>query len=392
MSSRFTFGGAIPDFVVAPVAAANLLGTAGVDLYATVATLTVTAWTAEVGGTQLTDLLDGNGSPVTSMTVYNGQIPPFSGPVGVTQMWLDAGGGRGLIRANNAADLIASGAVLGSDSPAWTGMPTLNAVPLNTYISQLIASATGGGTSSAVPGEVTNVSASGGSSSAVVSFTIPSYTGTSPITSYQVTLANTTTVVATGPGSPITVPNLAAGSYAFAVQAISAAGYSAASSPSNSVAVVHPAVPGAPVVTGENTSTAGQATFTWTAPATVGSSPIEGYTVRVDGIVQTATATITPAVPGAPTVGVPNTATAGVATFTWSAPAYAGTSPITSYNVYVDGVLQAPNSGATVPGSPSITGEDVSQPGQAVITWVDNSSNGGSAVSGHNVRIDGVLR
>lgn len=69
----------------------------------------VTMWSAATGGTQYTDLLDANGAAVTYVTsTTGGQLPSFSGPSGVTQMWADAGGGV-RVRVDGSADsLIAS--------------------------------------------------------------------------------------------------------------------------------------------------------------------------------------------------------------------------------------------------------------------------------------------
>lgn len=53
-------------------------------------------YTAQSGGTQVTDLLDVNGNPTaTIMSNANGTMPLFSGPAsGLTVMWVDAGAGR----------------------------------------------------------------------------------------------------------------------------------------------------------------------------------------------------------------------------------------------------------------------------------------------------------
>lgn len=59
----------------------------------------ITFWTAKTGGLQHTDLLDGTGTPTTTIISSagddgrpKGTIPEFSGPDGVTEMWADAGG------------------------------------------------------------------------------------------------------------------------------------------------------------------------------------------------------------------------------------------------------------------------------------------------------------
>lgn len=56
--------------------------------------VTGTVWTAETAGTQLTDLLDVNGTPsILISTDTNGKYH-FSGPDGVSEVWVDFGRGR----------------------------------------------------------------------------------------------------------------------------------------------------------------------------------------------------------------------------------------------------------------------------------------------------------
>lgn len=60
--------------------------------------VTITFYDAETGGTQQTDLLDSNGTPVTSVTSgVLGTIPTFQGPDGVSLLWADAGGGHRIL-------------------------------------------------------------------------------------------------------------------------------------------------------------------------------------------------------------------------------------------------------------------------------------------------------
>jgi hypothetical protein len=57
---------------------------------------TVTFWSALTGGSQYTDLLNAAGGGTSSVTTdANGQIPPFSGPAGITRMAADANSGNG---------------------------------------------------------------------------------------------------------------------------------------------------------------------------------------------------------------------------------------------------------------------------------------------------------
>lgn len=102
---------------------------------------TGTFWSASTGGTQYTDLVD----PITSValagvsTDAHGHVVPFKGPDGVTEGWLDFGGGRFKVTAVDAgiflpvttldgryAALPASPAAYklyyrdGSNNPGWT--------------------------------------------------------------------------------------------------------------------------------------------------------------------------------------------------------------------------------------------------------------------------------
>lgn len=70
------------------------------DVVSVAGGVTVTFWSAEVGGSQYTDLLDSGGSAASSIVsadgsgaLSTGTIPKFSGPAEVTEMWADAGGG-----------------------------------------------------------------------------------------------------------------------------------------------------------------------------------------------------------------------------------------------------------------------------------------------------------
>jgi hypothetical protein len=104
---------------------------------------------------------------------------------------------------------------------------------------------------------------------ATVTFTAPTYTGRTPITSYTVT-SSPGGFTGTGASSPITVTGLqSATSYTFTVTATNTVGTSAASSASNSITAT--TVPQAPTI---GTATAGDAsaTVTYTAGASGGSS------------------------------------------------------------------------------------------------------------------------
>jgi hypothetical protein len=139
-------------------------------------------------------------------------------------------------------------------------------------------------TPSAVPGQVTGVTATAaGSTKASVSWTAPSSGGpatTYTITPYVGTTAKTPTTVT---GSPLptaaTVSGLTTGtSYKFTVTASNPTGSGTASAQSNAITPAGPVVPSAP--TGVTAiSATGQAQVSWTVPLSDGDSPITGYTV-----------------------------------------------------------------------------------------------------------------
>lgn len=98
--TRHLFGGTIADWTVQPVD-----GVDGEDDIAQfVGGATITAWNAESGGTQYTDLLDESDTAVDHVTTSDGTdgrsvgtIPPFQGPDDIWAMWLSADGGPRLL-------------------------------------------------------------------------------------------------------------------------------------------------------------------------------------------------------------------------------------------------------------------------------------------------------
>jgi hypothetical protein len=256
----------------------------------------------------------------------------------------------------------------------------------------------------AVPGAPTIGSAVAGDGEATVSWTAPAFDGGSLVTGYVVTpyvgfspqpsqsfSSTATSEVVTG------LANFT--QYRFRVQAINAIGTGAYSTASNAV-IPAPAgltVPGAPTI-GAAVAGEGEATVSWTAPASDGGSPVTGYVVtpyigyapqpsqtfasttttqtltglangstyrfRLQAInvvgtggYSTASNAVTPAtVPDPPLMG---SAVAGnaQATVSWTAP-FDGGSPVTGYVVtpYIGAVPQTAIAFGASPTSQTITG------------------------------------
>jgi hypothetical protein len=166
--------------------------------------------------------------------------------------------------------------------------PTLSHNASNYLVDVLFAPA-------AVPGQVTNVTATAGQGSANVSWSPPSDGGS--VTSYKVTPyigsnpQTPKTITGSPPATSTNVSGLTAGTaYTFRVQAANASGPGLDSAPSNSVTPLGAAVPSAPTgVSAQEDSKS--ARVNWTAPSDDGGSPVTGYTVTPydGGVAQTPT-------------------------------------------------------------------------------------------------------
>ncbi len=223
------------------------------------------------------------------------------------------------------------------------------------------------GTTPNVPGIPGNPQAQGGAGQIVLTWLAPTSNG-SPITRYDIYRDGASTPTYSVTTLSKTDTGLAAGTtYTYIVKAVNAVGAGTGGSASATTATV----PGAPL----NLSAiagAGQIVLTWSAPASDGGSPITRYDIYQDGAATATDATTTPGytsvglaagsfhsyivravnlvgssagasdstttwdVPSAP---ISLTATPGVSqiVLTWSAPASAGGSPITRYDIYRNG-------------------------------------------------------
>ncbi len=262
---------------------------------------------------------------------------------------------------------------------------TLNNVAPGTYTATVDASNTGGTSTSAAsapftvlapatpPSAPQSATASVSDQTVTVTWTAPLDDGGDPAIEYSVELTGQATQTGLT-GLSTTFPGLAPGAYTATVIASNGAGVGG-SVGSNTVSVAAPAtVPGTPQSISAAVSD-DDATITWSAPASNGGSPITGYSVSVDGaapqIVAGTSIALTSLTPGSHTVTVAAVNAVGT-----------GASGSTSF------VIAAP---ATVPGVPqnlSATPSGTS----ASITWAAPASDGGAAITGYSLVVDGVAQ
>lgn len=180
----------------------------------------------------------------------------------------------------------------GATSPITvTGLSSGRAYTFTVYATNSVGNSTPSAASNstvtstpAVPQKPTGVSATPtGTTTATVSFTAPSNSGSSPITQYIATSSPdgiTGTLNQAGSGT-ITVTGLSpATSYTFTVKAVNSAGQSDPSDPSSSITTNSIAtIPGTPTITGAVATGQTTADVSFSAPASNGGSPITSYTI-----------------------------------------------------------------------------------------------------------------
>ncbi|WP_321384925.1 putative Ig domain-containing protein [Rhizobium sp.] len=188
-----------------------------------------------------------------------------------------------------------------------------------------------------VPDAPTIGTATAGNGQATVSFTAPASDGGAAISHYTVT-ASPGGATATGTTSPITVTGLTNGTaYTFTVTATNSVETGDPSSASNSVTPTATATaPGAPTI-GTATAGDGQATVSFSAPASDGGAAINHYTVTASPGGATATGTTSPIT----VTGLTN-GTAYTFTVTATNSVETGSASATSNSVTPIAALQAP--------------------------------------------------
>ncbi len=215
-------------------------------------------------------------------------VSPDSGPIdGGTKLTISGSGFTGVTSVTVGGNACLP-LTVDSDGSITCSTPPGPAGPADVVVSGPSGSDTssGGFTYVTTPSAPTNLDAARGDSSAVLTFTVPSSDGGTPITGYEYTVDGGTTwqsltTTSSGPDTRTgTVSGLDNGTeYTVQVRAVNEVGAGPAS---DSTKVTPATVPGAP----QDLSAQGQdssGVLSFSAPASDGGSPITGYEYTVDG-------------------------------------------------------------------------------------------------------------
>jgi len=229
-------------------------------------------------------------------------------------------------------------------------------------------------TPATVPDPPANVKAAAGNSLAKVSWDAPASNGGTPILFYSVTSSPATITLTTSATSLTFTPLTNGVIYTFTVTATNEVGTSA---PSVSPPVTPATVPGAPLGVAAIAGP-GQATVNWSAPATDGGNSIKFYTVK--SFVKSTNA-------AGPTL---KTGSGGIFSATVTGLGngvtyYFKVSATNDVGEGADSAVSNDATPATVPGLPTGLAA-VGGKGQAIVSWVAPTFDGGSPITMYTVR------
>jgi len=225
------------------------------------------------------------------------------------------------------------------------------------------------------PGAPTSVSATAtGTTTASVSFTVPSNLGVPALTSYTV-VSSPGNLTANGASSPITITGLTTNtSYTFTVFATSSIGNGPSSSPSASITTL--AVPGAPTSASASAG-AGQATVSFSAPSFAGvPASITGYRVTSSPGGITATGSNSPIIVTGLNAGTSYTFTVAATNSTGYGPESTASNAVTptSPQLYAFTNATFTPGGLTGPTGPDLATARTGLTGTGVDVWKNNTA------------------
>jgi hypothetical protein len=296
--------------------------------------------------------------------VVGGLLPADAAATSLVVNGLAPGSYQFRVRAANAAAPVPDGPFSVASKAVTVTAPAAPVVPAAPSI----------GTATAAP------------NSATVTFTAPANTGGSPITGFTIDVITGTTVVNTVTGIPASatsavITGLTNGtSYKFVVHAVNAVGAGVGSAESNLVTPA-PAVtaPTAPSI-GSAVAGNGQASVSWTAPASDGGSAVTEFLVRTVLNGTNVQAGALQSVPAGSSSAV-ITGLANGSSFQFQ---------VQAVNAVGSGAFSAlsnPVTPATIAGPPTIGTASSTSAGQATVRWTAPASNGGSAITGYQVQV-----